>query len=198
MHEANYTFLNKALLNPGNKGGGVNMGLFLKKRKLTVQEAGRALLVYLNPSRSGDEAYSAAEKQLNRIKGLGPAQIPFELYCLKIFAVDFMIRNVFGDRNILILDSFHEAIEALCNKKDPQMCKEIEIRSTGYSVEVTTYYNEVSSKDADMAELAHIIGGTFSNYLAREGNAHIIHIGETYFTESCKTLKDVLHSFKII
>ena len=60
------------------------MGLFSRKHKLSAYEAGKVLLLYLEPSKSGEDIYNTAKEQLQEISDLDDSQISFELYSLKI------------------------------------------------------------------------------------------------------------------
>ena len=176
------------------------MGLFPKKHKISAYEAGKALLIYLEPSNSGVDIYKTAKKQLNEIRDLDTTHIFFELFCLNIFVVDFMTHNVFGngDKKKKILYSFHEGLQDFCNQNDPQWYEEIEKRLTEYSVAVMTYYNDAAANDAKKRGPAYFVGETFSNCLVNEGDAVVVLIGATCFTGSCASLKDILNCVKIV
>ena len=176
------------------------MGLFSKKHKLSAYEAGKALLLYLEPSKSGEDIYNTAKKQLQEINDLDTHQISFELYCLKIFVVDYMTHNIFGngDKKNKVLDSFYEGIQEFCEQNDPQWFDEIKKRMTDYSTAIMTYYNDVDANDAKKLGPAYFVGNAFSNCLVNEGDVEIAYIGATCFTGCCISLKEILNSVKII
>jgi hypothetical protein len=176
------------------------MGLFSKKHKLSAYEAGKALLLYLEPSKSGEDIYNTAKKQLQKIKDLDASQIFFELYCLKIFVVDFMTHNVFGngDKKNKILDSFYEGIQEFCDQNNPQWFDEIKKRMTDYTIATMNYNSPGTANDAKKLGPAYFVGKAFSNCFIDEGDIEIAYIGATYFTGCCISLKKILNSVKIV